>query len=251
MKTDTIKAGAEKSRLIKNISVMSAVGLFAAAGIILFLYNIIKFNIVFCIVALIGTITGITVVIIKYNTVFARFVSADGENIYIRNWENGFFSYDILNETVIIREFIPAKTEMTSVPIKEIKRIILGTPVYLKRNNIGRRFGGMYNEVYAKAGAAERSELEKGDILYISTQKGASCFLPVGGLDRDAVADILIMLDKRGGIEIKCSDKEISSKIAAASGKDKRRKMEIIPQNLAAADILKSIKEDTKQKDKQ
>lgn len=247
MNGKSVRAGAENKRLIKNILIMSAVMIAAVLGILLFLYNIVNFNIVFCIIAFIGVFIGIATLIIKYNTIFTKYISVDDENICIKNWENGFFSYDILNEAEIVREFIPARTETVKVPVKEIRRVLVGTMAYLKKNNIGKRIENNYNEVYAKAGEGEKAILEKTDIMYISTQRGASCFIPVSGMNKEKVIEILILLDKSGSIEIKSSDSEIYKRLAAENAeKHKTRRMAIVPENLAAADIIKSISKNKK-----
>lgn len=242
MKKNYIKAGAENKRLIKNIVIMTVVAAADAFGILLFLYNIVNFNIVFCIIAFIGVFIGTAALVINFNTFFTKYISLDDENIYIKNWENGFFSYDILNAPLIIREFVPAKTQTTIISAKEIKRVLIGTMSFLKKQNISKRTENNYIEVYARAGDSEKNLMDKEDIMYISTKKGASGFIPLAGMNKEKIIDILVRLDKDDSLEIKSTDPDISKRLAAANeGKYRRRRMEIIPENFLAADIIRNI----------
>ncbi len=244
MKKYIIKTRAEKKYFISNIIFIIVAALLAAAGILMLLYNIVRFNPIFCAVALLATVAAAAVLVIRCNMGFTSFLAADDEYLYMKSWENGFFSYDILSGAKIVREFIPAKIETTTIPVSEIKRVLIGVPNYIIQQNIGKTFSGMYKEAYDKADENEKEKMKKENIIYISTHKGASCFMPADHLNEDDIVSILVRLEKNGVKEIKCGSAGMNKKLIESMGRgSKGRQMERIPEpDAMAADIFNDVK---------
>jgi len=225
----TIKAGADTKMLAKNAAVMAVVTAAVIVGLILCVFNIVKFNLIYFIAALLGTIIGILYLTISINSIFAKYIATDGKKIYIKNWENGFVPYNIYSDMKIIRDFIPARSEISSVAIKDIRKVIYGIPAYVLRNNPDRIFTGMYEKIKSELSEREFANIEKLNILYIMTERVSSCFIIASGLKKDKIIDILELIENKANIQIKSSDRDVVNiLISRRRSNPKRRIIRVI-----------------------
>jgi len=177
------------------IAIMSAVAL---AAVILAVYNLTVSKIAFVISYLIVAFLCITYVIIRVNTVYTTYIAADKKSVYLRRWANGFMPYATSFPIAILREFIPAKTELEEVPINEISAVYIGTKNFIKRNaKTKEEFADEVAPFEKSKDFTVKRTVQTMDIFYIETFGGEYTFMPIAEFGTKPILRLLKHINLR------------------------------------------------------
>ena len=98
----------------------------------------------------------------------------------------------------VLREFIPAKTELIEVPINEISAVYIGTKNFIKRT--AKTAAGFMDDIEpfekSKDFTVKRT-VQTMDILYVETFDGDYAYMPVTGFSKKAVHRLLKHINLR------------------------------------------------------
>lgn len=179
------KAIAEVERKKRiNGMIFSGILMFLCVGaLMLSIYSFASGNFVFGVSYIIAIILGLSYIVIKVNQLFSTYIAIDDENIVFRCWDNHFFPYNVWNGTPIIREFIPARSEIVTIPMSEISQILIGTKSYIKRNASNDAFNKEVLPYEKNKYSNITTMLDKANILYINTKSDESCFMSIEGFN--------------------------------------------------------------------
>lgn len=206
----TAKACTSKKYRRKNELIIGFVGLLSCFGLVMLIYEFITGNILFGISYSIAAFLGFTYVFIRMNTVFATYLAADKENLYMKNWENDFLPYNTDCKIKLICEFIPAKTKIAEVPIDEISLIAIGTKNFIKRNALEnssfltdiKRFENT-RDYYKKKTVSGM------DLFYVETCDGGCCYMPIDKFETANVIRIVKgILKRNSNVSLKVSSRD-------------------------------------------
>lgn len=213
------KAALAKKNKIKAGAVLAVVAAAVCVGLVLVMYNLIKGSLLFFIGYLIAVALGILYIIIEINSLFTTFIAVDRKKLYMKNWVNGFVSYDLHHKARLIREYMPAKTAVVEIKITDIKECMIGSVNYVKR--YCRDNHDFIEKVtrLERYGLVSEKTLRRMDIFYIETTDGDSCFMPVTNFEQDELVKILNYVEKRAGAGIRCNNKEMVRKRKTLGGK--------------------------------
>lgn len=201
---------ASLSQKVKNVNlfIICAVGSISALGIVMAIYSLIKSEIMFCLVYVLAFVLGFSYVVMKINTIMPTYIERNGDEIYIQNWENGFFPF--VPEKGFFGEFIPAKSAVKSMTVPDISKICIGSRNYLLKTVSAGEFSKKlkdYKEKYDNV-------LKHMEILYIESSNGEELFLPVTDYDETDLINILKpIVEENERVDFKCGNRHISKAI--------------------------------------
>ena len=204
------KASVSKKRRTRGSITMWIVAALCFVALIFIVYNIfIVPNIWYVISYLIGIILGGSYILVCLNELYSTWIFTDGENLYLKCWDNCFFPYQTLAKPQFIAELLPAKNMRLKVPVAEISKVYIGTKTFIKRNTNDESFLDAV-ALYENSGySANNRMLEKIDILYITTTDGESVFMSVTDFDEKEIVRLMHSIGKTNPkIEIKLSGKK-------------------------------------------
>ena len=208
----TAKAKLGKKSRTKAIVIIAVISLFVALGIFLTVCNIFAGKYLFCIGYLIASVLGLCYVVIEINSIFATFLAADKQHIYMKNWVNGFVPFDLKHKLGFVREFIPAKTTTVEIKMADVKECMMGSSSFLKRHcSDNKNFIDKLVD-FEEMGVVNKSRIKRMDYFYIETKSGESCFMPVTGFDEDELAKVVYQIEKSSKIEVRCNNHDIVKK---------------------------------------
>ena len=161
----------------------------------------------------IAGILGLLYVIMRINSVYATFIAADGDNVYMKNWENDFLPYNTDGSVKFINSFIPAKTKITEIPIEDISSIIIGTKNFIKRYGQGNDdFLKNLRELEHSKDSYEKKQVQGMDLIYIETTYGDSSYMPIVKFNTKAINRLLKYIKRKNTkVEIKTVNKEFKA----------------------------------------
>lgn len=203
------KAMLGRKNRIKSAVIIALVALAVCSGIVLMVYSLIKGSILFGIGYMLASVLGIGYILIAINSIFSAYVAADKNKLYIKSWVNGFVPYDLHFKMNLIKEFIPSKTLIVQINVSNIQRCVLGSLNYCKRYCMDNYEFVEKIRKFEKLEGVNKTALRHMDLLYVETNSGESCFMPVTGFDTDSLARILNHIEKNSGAEIRCNNKDI------------------------------------------
>lgn len=198
------------SRKVKNVNlfIICAVGSISALGIVMAAYSLIKSEILFAVVYALAFILGFSYVVMKINSIMPTYIERSGDEISVQNWENGFFPF--VPEKGFFAEFIPAKSAVRSMAVKDISKICIGSRNYLLKTVSGGEFFERlksYRERYDNI-------LKHMEFLYIKSSDGEEMFLSVTDYDEAELIEILKpIVEENEKIDFKCGSRRISKAI--------------------------------------
>lgn len=209
----TVKATTSKKYRGRNELIIGLVGLLSCFGLVMLIYEFIAGNVLFGISYTIATFLGITYVIIRMNTVFATYLAADREHLYMKSWENDFLPYNTDCRVKLVCEFIPAKTKFTEVPIDEIALIVIGTKNFIKRNvPAGSPFLERVKEFENTRDYYRKKTVSAMDMFYLETYDGSCCHMPI---DRFETANVLRIvkeiMKKNANVSVRAGSRDYRS----------------------------------------
>ena len=221
----TYKAIAEVERKVRTKGmIFSGILMFLCVGaLMLSIYSFASENFVFGFSYIIAILLGLSYIIIKVNQLFSTYVAADDENIIFRCWDNHFFPYNAWNGIPVIREFIPSRSQVITIPMDEIEQIIIGTKSYVKRNANSDTFNKEVLPYEKHKYSGITSMLDKANLLYIKTRADESCFMNIDGFNPKETMDVLNRF-------IKFCDEDVDIKINSRSFKRYLKRPDIINQ---------------------
>lgn len=206
------RASLGRRNKIKASAVLFIVAAAVCVGLVLVMYNLIKGSFLFFIGYLIAVALGILYIIIEINALFTTFIAVDKNKLYMKNWVNGFVSYDLHHKAKLIREYLPAKTAIVEIKVKDIKECMVGSVNYVKRYCRDNRAFLEKVDRLEHLGLVSSKTMRKMDIFYVETTDGDACFMPVTNFDRDELVKLLNYIEKRAGASIRCNNKEMVRK---------------------------------------
>lgn len=194
----SVKAMTKPSYRRKSFITIAIISVLALAAVVLTVYNLIEGKPLFVISYLIAAVLCVTYVAIRANTVYTTYVAADKRSIYMRRWDNGFMPYATKFPVAVLREFIPARTELLEIRIDEIKDVYIGTKNYLKRTV------ATSNEFMDELEPYEKSKdftvkrtVQTMDILYIETFDKEYAYMPITMFSKKSILRLLKHINLR------------------------------------------------------
>ena len=186
-----------KCRRTSSIAII-IVGLLSCAAVVLGVYNLIEGKYLFTVSYLIAAFLGITYVVIRYNTVYKTYLAVDKRSIYMRRWLNKFMPYKFDCKLKLIREFIPDKTELIEIPMKDIESVYIGTKNFIKRNAKQRlEFADEVERFEKSKDFTVKRTVQKLDIFYLETTDGETAYMPITEFNVSAVIKIMKYLNRK------------------------------------------------------
>lgn len=204
------KAKTSKKYRTKNELVIGFVGLLSCFGLVMLIYEFVSGNALFGISYTIAAFLGFTYVIIRINTVFATYLAADRENLYMKNWSNDFLPYNTDCKVKLVCEFIPAKTKITEIPIDEISLVSIGTKNFIKRNaSEGSSFLTDIKKFEDTRDYYRKKAVSSMDLFYVETYDGGCSHMPIDRFEKAAVTKIVKgIIKKNPNAEIKVNSRD-------------------------------------------
>lgn len=204
------KAKTSKKYRTKNEIIIGFVGLLSCFGLVMLIYEFVSGNVLFGISYTIATFLGFTYVLIRINTVFATYLAADRENLYMKNWSNDFLPYNTDCKVKLVCEFVPAKTKITEIPINEISRVLIGTKNFIKRNvSDSSSFLTDIKEFENTRDYYKKKTVSSMDLFYIETYDGACSHMPIDRFEKSEVIRIVKgIMSKNPNAEIKVNSRD-------------------------------------------
>ena len=139
---------------------------------------------------IIGMILIYMYVSISFTTVFSTLLAQDRKNLILKRWENGFLPNDQSCKIPFIKEFKPAKTEISKVPIQEITSIIIGTGTFIKRHANVTQIDDEFKTLESASVTGKRL-MRRIDILYLETAQDECIAMSIENYDSKAVTKII------------------------------------------------------------
>ena len=208
-----VKASLSGAAAAKYVLIIAIVGGVSIAGIVMCVLNIMRSNWFYAVDYLIAALLGISIVIVKVNTLFPTFVASDGKKLIMRSYDNNVVAYNISHKVSFLCDFIPAKTKMTRVSIAEITSIIIGTKNYIKRHcGDNRRFLDEIEKI-------ENSNIGKNmllgmDMICFLYGKDECAFMSIDKFESEDIAAVVRDCIKTNpDAEILCNNKYLRNKI--------------------------------------
>ncbi len=166
---------------------------------------------------LIPLVLALTYIVIRVNIVYPTYLASDKKNIYMKNWVNDFLPYAMDFKIKFLREFIPAQTKITKIPIEDIDSVIIGTKNFIKRN-------GKNNESFIarldalgiekKGDYYLKKTVQNMDLIYISTLDGECYYMPLVKFSPRDVSRVLQFIQRSNPeAEIKVSSKDFRTSL--------------------------------------
>lgn len=211
--TYTARAALSKAAKTKTTAGICIVGTISLAGLVLGIINIFQKNALFSVIYLLACVIGLAFVVIKINTVVPTFVATSKHTLWMQNWKNGVFSFNVRFKPAFLCDFIPDKTKVDKVDFSKITKVMLGTKNFLTRNLQNERFS---REMQALAACNPRCGrlLKRLDLLYIETIDGACYYMSVTDFDPAELVQVLAAIEAGcPNVQIKCNSREIRKRM--------------------------------------
>lgn len=204
------KAKTSKKYRTKNEIIIGIVGLLSCFGLVMLIYEFVSGNALFGISYTIATFLGFTYVLIRINTVFATYLAADRENLYMKNWSNDFLPYNTDCKIKLVCEFIPAKTKITEIPINEISRVSIGTKNFIKRNaSENSSFLADIKQFEDTRDYYKKKAVSSMDLFYVETYDGDCSHMPIDRFEKSAVIKIVKgIMSKNPNADVKVNSRD-------------------------------------------
>ena len=158
----------------------------------------------------IAAILGAVYIIMRINTMYATYISCDGENISMCSWDNDFLPYNTDGSVKLISSFVPAKTKHMEFPVRDITAVYIGTKNFIKRNaKTNEDFLKNVRDFERSKDRYEKKQVQSMDIIYIELANGTSRHMPIVDYDANTVKKILKMIIRKNpDAEIKTGSRE-------------------------------------------
>ena len=193
-----VKAGTKPSYRRKSFIIIAIVSLIALVAVVLAVYNLIETKPLFVISYLIAAFLCLTYVVIRANTTYSTYIAADKKSVYMRRWINGFMPYAAGFPIAVLREFIPAKTELIEIPISEISTVYIGTKNFIKRTaKTAESFIDDIEPFERSNDFTVKRMIQTMDILYAETFDGDYAYMPINCFSKKAVQRLLKHINLR------------------------------------------------------
>lgn len=193
-----VKALTKPSYRRKSFIIIAIMSLLALIATALAVYNLIETKPLFVISYLIAAFLCLTYVVIRANTTYTTYIAADKRSVYMRRWVNGFMPYAAGFPIAVLREFIPAKTELIEIPISEISAVYIGTKNFIKRT--AKTAEGFMDDIEpferSKDFTVKRT-VQTMDIFYVETFDGDYAYMPVNSFSKKTVQRLLKHINLR------------------------------------------------------
>lgn len=194
----SVKAMTKPSYRRKSFITIAILSVVALAAVILAVYNLVSNKPLFVISYLIAALLCVTYVAIRANTVYTTYAAADKRSIYMRRWDNGFMPYATKFPVAILREFIPAKTELLEIRIDEISDVYIGTKNYLKRTvKTADEFMDELEPFEKSKDFTVKRIVQTMDIFYVETFDGDYAYMPITMFSKKAILRLLKHINLR------------------------------------------------------
>ena len=193
-----VKAETMASYRRKSFIIIVVVSLIALTAVVLAVYNLIETKPFFVISYLIAAFLCLTYVVIRANTTYPTYIAADKQSVYMRRWVNGFMPYAVKFPVAVLREFIPAKTELIEIPISEISAVYIGTKNFIKRTaKTAESFMDDIESFERSKDFTVKRTVQTMDIFYAETFDGDYAYMPVNGFSKKTVQRLLKHINLR------------------------------------------------------
>ncbi len=192
-----------------NKLIIGFVGLLSGFGVAMAVYELVSGKYLFAASYFIAAFLGFTYVIIRVNTVFTTYLALDAQNLSMKNWSNDFLPYMADSRIKLICEFIPAKTKIIEVPVNEIRKIMIGTKNFIKRNSAETSdFREKVKQFETSRDKYMKKTVSSMDLFYVEAD-GGDFFMPIDKFEKADVVKIVSGLQKRNeaiGLHINSRD---------------------------------------------
>lgn len=176
----SVKVCTKSSYRRKNFIAIAIIALLAVIAVALGVYNLVNGKIWFVVSYLIAALLCVVFVVIRSNTVYSTYIAADKRSVYMRRWINGFMPYSTKFPIAVLREFIPAKTELIELPISDISAVYIGTKNFIKRSAVTANDFAIDVEPFEKSkDFTVKRTVQSMDIFYAETFDGEVAYMPV------------------------------------------------------------------------
>lgn len=204
-----IKANVSDEKRKKGLILISIVSALCVLALALIVYNAIMMNFFYIILYIVGIVLGLSYILVSFNELYSTFIATDGKDLIMRCWDNCFFPHQTLSDIKFFGELLPAKTVRLRVPASQIKQIVIGTKMYIKRNVPDDSFLEALALYENTSYNSNQRMLEKIDIMYVKTIDNDSVFMSVNDFNAKTVMKLMRTLQKANSlIDIKLSGKE-------------------------------------------
>lgn len=209
---DITKASLCRNAVIKYVLLIALVGCVSLGGIVMCVLNVLRGNWFFAADYLIASLLGLSIVIIKANTLRPTYVACDDGKILLRTYDNRIVPYNISHKTAFICDFIPAGMIDVQTDIKKVDQIIIGTKKYILNHCGGNK---KFVEEIEKA---EKSNISKNtlmgtDMIYFGIGDGCE-FMSIERFDNESLAAVVRKCIKiNPDVQIMCNNKFLRNKI--------------------------------------
>ena len=207
------KAALFQTKKRGSIIAITIVATICLVGAFLCAYSIYLKNYLFAVLYFLAVLLGLSYVLIRINAITPAYVAADAENIWIQCWRNGVFPYKVSFRPSILADFIPDRVVQNQIPIQEISAVYLGSRSFLARNLEQEEFERRLEEIGShRRGDAEA--IRKMDFLCFLTKSAEVYFLPVIGMEPDALARVINLVHRKNEeAQIRCNLKSIRNRL--------------------------------------
>ncbi|MDY3030769.1 MAG: hypothetical protein SOS24_03280 [Clostridia bacterium] len=176
------------------IGILSALSVLA---VVMLLISFIGGNILWGIAWLIALILALSYVVIRINTVYPTYLATDKRTVYMKNWTNDFLPYAADSSLKLIREFIPAPTKITEIPIEDISTILIGTKNFIKRyGEDNEYFRDNLRPLEKSKDYYQKKMVQSMDLIYVSTKDNECYYMPIDRFSPRDVSRVLQFIQR-------------------------------------------------------
>ena len=186
-----IKATADAATRKKAVISILAFGLLAILSIVMCVYDITVGLRLYGILFGIAAVMFIVLLILKINSVFATYIKAQNNVLYMKSWANDFLPYEIGGS--FFADLKPSRTKITQVPFDEIETILIGAKDFIKRNmsESGKAFAKAIYPHERTGNKSRKKTIATMDMIYVETNNNECCFMCIEDYDPKSVVDII------------------------------------------------------------
>ena len=207
------KAALFQTKRKGSLIAITIVATICFVGIVLGVYSIFLKSYLFAALYFAAAVLGLGYVLIRINAITPAYVAADAEQLWIQRWKNGVFPYRVSFRPAFLADFIPDRVVQDHFLIRDVSAVYLGSRNFLARNMEGTDFETRLEEI----GSHRRSDadvIRKMDFLCFLTKDGQLFFLPVLGMEPDALARVINLVHRKNeDAQIRCNLKEIRNRL--------------------------------------
>ena len=194
----SVRARTNSAYRRKSFIIMAVISVIALVAVGLAIYNLIGAKPLFVISYLVAAFLCLTFVVIRANTVYSTYIAADKKNVYMRRWDNGFMPYETRFPVAVLREFVPAKTELLEIPISEIREVYIGTKNFLKRTaKTADEFSEIVEPFEKSKDFSVKRTVQTMDIIYIETFDNDFAYMPIVNFPKKTIHRLLKHINLR------------------------------------------------------